>query len=107
MGAGIVRLSSWLVVQSLITHLPAFETKLKRQKGLSPDPVLFVTRQQKNGKNQSKDVKSDKPNDRLSKCYGCGIEDHKISECKHPEKWLAHQGSGSDRDSANMATEPQ
>jgi len=102
---------------TLIAHLLTFETKLKRNRGLSQEDALFVTRRQKNGKNRSKDWnKSDKPerdskfdksNDRPTKCYGCGLKGHKISECKHPEKWQAHQKSKDGKDSANMATEPK
>jgi hypothetical protein len=92
----------------LIKHLLRFETKLKRDRGLSPENALFSTRRQKNGKKyglDKKDTKSDKSNDRPTKCYGCGLKGHKISECKHPEKWQAHQKSKS-KDSANTATEP-
>jgi len=82
---------------TLITHLLMFETKLKRDRGLSPGDALFVTRRQKNGKNRSKESnrsnkpernsKSDKSNDRPTKCYGCGSKGHKMSECRCWNCW--------------------
>jgi hypothetical protein len=83
---------------------------------LSPEDALFVTRRQKNGKNRDRGRsnlkenssenrgKGSKSKDRSGsiKCYGCGIKGHKLSECKHPEKWQAHQKSNG-KDSANMA----
>jgi hypothetical protein len=98
---------------TLIKHLLTFEAKLRRDRGLSPEDALFVTRRQKNGKNRgrSNENSSDKPEkDSKSnlKCYGCGIKGHKISECKHPEKWQAHQKSkGNLKDSANMAADSE
>jgi hypothetical protein len=90
----------------IITELLAFEARLRRQKGLSPEAALFVTRKQRNqarqgngtqdrtrsyqnGNNERSRNRSGKDK-KQKQCYGCGLVGHSKSECRHLEKWEAY-----------------
>jgi hypothetical protein len=83
----------------IITELLAFEARLRRQKGLSPEAALFVTRKQRNQAQGRSDQNSNNERSRnrssgkdkqKKQCYGCGLVGHSKSECRHPEKWEAY-----------------
>jgi len=69
-----------------------------------------------NGKNRSskdpdrsdkKDSKSDKLINRSTKCFGCGLKGHKISECKRPRngRHMYQKPKTKDSDSVNMVSD--
>jgi hypothetical protein len=89
---------------NIITQLLAFETTLRRQKGLAPDAALFVTRKQRNqapgpgspprkhhwqhsNNWRDRSESSDSEEERPRRCYGCGMTGHSKWECLHPERW--------------------
>jgi hypothetical protein len=84
-------------ISSIVTHLTAFEAKLRRARGLAPETALFVS---KRGRGNKKNSNSTGQSELV--CYGCGAKGHRKRDCRNKDKWAAYTEKKK-KDDANLA----
>jgi hypothetical protein len=93
-------------VASIVSHILSFEARLRRSRGLAPDPVLCITKE-----GRGRHSKGEKGNDRKGDdwksqaiCHGCGVKGHIKAKCRSKHKWAWYEKSKSDANLASTAS---